>query len=168
METEHAKMKGLPPIMDKNTSMLILGTFPGEKSLEVSEYYAHPNNSFWYIMEYLLDKPFRDMEYKERTSGLLENRIGLWDVYSYCSRKGSSDSDIKDILGIDFGILDCYPLKLVAFNGVNAAANAWGLKTPNIILPSTSGANTHMSKAMKAKTWENMIKGTGAYQFSTR
>jgi hypoxanthine-DNA glycosylase len=37
------------PIIDKNSKILILGTFPSIKSFE-NFYYGHPKNQFWKIL----------------------------------------------------------------------------------------------------------------------
>ncbi len=39
-----------PPISNKETSILILGSLPGDKSLELQEYYGHASNRFWKII----------------------------------------------------------------------------------------------------------------------
>ena len=41
---------GFPPISSPSARVLILGSLPGRLSLERSEYYAHPQNSFWKII----------------------------------------------------------------------------------------------------------------------
>src|SRR6185503_11514923 len=40
---------GFPPIADSRATILILGSLPGQKSLEMSQYYAQPQNGFWKI-----------------------------------------------------------------------------------------------------------------------
>src|SRR5687767_146793 len=42
--------KSLPPVVDKNTQYLVLGTMPGEQSLSNQEYYNNPKNQFWDII----------------------------------------------------------------------------------------------------------------------
>ena len=41
------------PIVDSNTQVLILGSLPGKKSLELSQYYGHPRNRIWKILSHI-------------------------------------------------------------------------------------------------------------------
>ena len=43
------------PIIDKDSRILILGSFPGVKSLEEQQYYAHPQNRFWRLLAALFE-----------------------------------------------------------------------------------------------------------------
>ena len=47
---------GLPSFPKDNdkAKILILGTFPSEKSLECGEYYSNPKNQFWGMLEKVL------------------------------------------------------------------------------------------------------------------
>ena len=50
------KLEGFQPISSKNARVLILGSMPGERSLEVGQYYAHSRNAFWKIMEEITEQ----------------------------------------------------------------------------------------------------------------
>lgn len=39
--------KAFAPIVHKDSKLLILGTMPGEKSLNLQEYYGNRGNQFW-------------------------------------------------------------------------------------------------------------------------
>jgi|TARA_B110000091_G_scaffold47679_1_gene52175 TDG/mug DNA glycosylase family protein len=83
-----------PFVAKPDAKILILGTMPGQKSLEENQYYAHPRNSFWPIMFKLL-KTDSDLSYDDRKKLLIRNNIALWDVLKSCYREGSLDSDIE-------------------------------------------------------------------------
>ena len=43
-------LRGFPPVVAANTHTMILGSFPGEASLDAAQYYAHPRNQFWRLL----------------------------------------------------------------------------------------------------------------------
>lgn|GEM_PF-4451971 len=47
----------MPPVINDNCKILILDSLPGEKSLQLQEYYAHPQNQFWRIICSILNEP---------------------------------------------------------------------------------------------------------------
>ena len=114
------KMKGFPPIVGMNPEILILGTFPGEESLRQGEYYAHPRNLFWDMMECICGAG-RDKDYDARVTILKNTGICLWDVLKSCGRDGSSDACIRNGHVNDFdAFLSHYPMEAVFFNGKKA------------------------------------------------
>ena len=93
--------KGLEYIFNKDTKLIILGTFPSEKSRNEC-YYNNPQNQFWKIMAEIFHQPEvvdinieKHKLYNLRYACLLNNGVGLWDVVEKCDIKGSSDKDIK-------------------------------------------------------------------------
>ena len=90
-----------PPIVDENSKILILGTMPGEKSLQRNQYYAHKNNQFWKIIFILFQQPLTE-HYDARKAILLKNHIALWDVLKACEGEGSSDKNIMNAVPNDF------------------------------------------------------------------
>ena len=48
------RISGFEPIARADARLLILGSMPGQKSLEQDFYYARPGNAFWPIMSDVL------------------------------------------------------------------------------------------------------------------
>ena len=59
------KISSFPPIINNESKILILGSIPGIKSLEMKQYYAHPQNKFWKIIFDLFSEDFTT-DYSER------------------------------------------------------------------------------------------------------
>lgn len=152
------------PLVNQNSKILILGTMPGEKSLELQEYYGNKGNSFWKLLFTLFDQPL-PKEYAEKKQLLEENDIALWDVLAYCERTGSLDSNIKNEKANDFeSFYKQYPnIKQVFFSSKNAS-NFYdkyvGRKNDILysILPSPSGANASKSFLQKLEEWEAILE----------
>lgn len=90
-----SECQSFAPLVDSGCRVLILGSMPGVKSLDMQEYYAHPQNRFWRLMSLLLGEPLLT-NYAEKCALLLRHHIALWDTLGYCEREGSLDSDIKN------------------------------------------------------------------------
>jgi TDG/mug DNA glycosylase family protein len=148
---------GLPPVLARDTRVLILGSFPGEASLAAAQYYAHPRNHFWPLLAALIDVPLPALPYKARLAALRANGIGLWDTIIACQRRGSLDGAIRSAVRGEVGrVHRCAPaVALVCFNGKTAARAlpAWhdaGYRT--LALPSSSPAYT-LPFAEKLAQW---------------
>jgi len=165
--------QGFPPIADKTATLLILGTMPGGESLKQNEYYAHPRNAFWTIMERLFgcDPP---VNYKQKTRMLSENRIALWDVIKSCKREGSLDAKIinNTIIENDFAsFFNRHPnIGTIFFNGARAKQEyvkrvLEKLSEPSrdiklVRLPSTSPAMAQLSLDDKVLEWSKILRAT--------
>lgn len=155
--------KAFPPIIDTESKILILGTMPGEKSLELREYYGNRGNQFWRLLFGLMGKELSH-DYTVKINFLKENHIALWDVLEYCEREGSLDSKIKNEISNDFkSFYKSYPdIQYVFFSSKNAAVyyDKYVGKSAGItyeILPSPSGANATKSFAEKLQIWREKI-----------
>lgn len=153
------KIYSFPAISEPNANVLILGTMPGVKSLQLNQYYGHGGNSFWKIMFALFNEVF-SADYSERKNLLIKNNIALWDVLQACEREGSSDNAILKEESNDFKSFfeQHTEIKLIAFNGKNAREyfNFHSNFKPNIeyiTLPSTSPANTWKTFDDKLNEW---------------
>lgn len=155
-------LTGFPPVLDRATRILILGSFPGEASLAAQQYYAHPRNQFWRLLSAVLGEDLVALPYQQRLRRLLAHRIGLWDVIDACERKGSLDTAIRRAQANDFAALkqQCPQLVRVCFNGKTSGkferqfAEA-GFDT--LVLPSSSPANAQLSFDEKLALWKNII-----------
>ena len=144
--------------------MLILGSLPGQRSIDAQQYYAHPQNSFWEIMGELTGA---DGSYAQRCEILIEHGIALWDVLESSVRSGSMDADIRrgteKVNDFDSFFLSHADVLHVCFNGQKAAqmfrqfvrleSAAWKTK----VLPSTSPAYAAMPYSEKLRCWRQAI-----------
>jgi len=158
---------GLPPVVDGRTRVLVLGSMPGEVSLQRQQYYAHPRNAFWRIMCDLIGFE-ADAGYSSRLRGVLSAGIGLWDVLRVCDRPGSLDAAIvRETMEVnDFeGFFVEHPgVSQVFFNGAKAESVFRRLVAPQLAapidcirLPSTSPAHAAMSYRAKLEAWRAVL-----------
>ena len=159
------KLKGLLPIIDERTRVLILGSFPSEASLAAQQYYAHKQNHFWKILGAVLGQPLFEMDYAARQKAVMDAGIAIWDVYAECDRAGSLDSAIRNGTPNDFAKLRksalAERLNKACFNGQAAGRFAQRLQAlgfETVILPSTSPANATWSFERKLVAWREGLK----------
>ncbi|MGB6181351.1 MAG: DNA-deoxyinosine glycosylase [Rhodococcus sp. (in: high G+C Gram-positive bacteria)] len=149
------------PLVGPNPHVLILGSMPGVASLRASQYYAHPRNAFWPIMNRLFGIPSTD-PYSVRASALTASGVAVWDVLELCTRDGSLDSAIvtTSVVANDIGafVLDYESIEHILFNG-GAAEQIFHrhVTLPRAIactrLPSTSPAHAALSLDAKTEAW---------------
>ena len=159
-------LTGLPPVVDGGTRVLVLGSMPGELSLHLQQYYAHPRNVFWRIMSEVVG--FDAREYEQRLAALRAAGIGLWDVLRTCDRAGSLDAAIVEdsMEPNDFETLFArYPgVARVFFNGGKAERVFRRMVLPGLCvpvvcrrLPSTSPTNARYTFDRKLKAWRAVL-----------
>lgn len=154
------KIYSFPSLSNPEASVLLLGTMPGQKSLELNEYYGHPQNNFWKLLASVFEEE-TPKEYAQKKELLQRNKIAVWDVLQACERQGSLDSAIIKEFPNDFTtFLDEHPnIKLIAFNGQKAAAYfkkyvPLSKDYKLITLTSTSPANASKSYEHKLNEWK--------------
>lgn len=151
------------PIENSEITILILGTLPSDKSLEVSEYYGHSGNRFWKIIAALTANPL-PLTYPEKKELLLKNGIGIWDIVQQAKRNGSLDTSIKNEEPNDLNtfIENHKLLKVIGFNGKKSEAlfNKYFERKKDfryISLPSSSPANAGINFENICKVWQQII-----------
>ena len=151
-----------PPIIDESSEILILGSIPGQKSLEKQEYYAHPQNKFWRIIFELFNEIFTT-DYTKKIQILEKHHIALWDVIDTCERKASLDSEIrKEEANKIEELLHNYPnIKAIFCNGQKSYKNLQKILSkdfhlPIIALPSTSPAHASLRYEEKLLSWQKI------------
>jgi len=176
MPSDSPRLYGLPPIADSRTRLLVLGSFPSATSLARQQYYAHPQNQFWKILQAIWPCS-QGMtcanSYEKRSNWLLERGLGVWDVYASCERQGSLDAAIRKPQVNDFARLLtlCPQLRAIAHNGGESFRHARLVKaclSPAMAaclavyqLPSTSPANASWSFERKLEAWRAVVAAAG-------
>ena len=143
----HIPSHGFPPIIDKDSQILILGSFPSVKSREEDFYYMHKRNRFWKILsEVFDDKQFLSESIEEKKKALKIHGIALYDAIESCDIVGSKDASITNVKPADIKtLIKNTGVQRIVLNGQKAAhffkKNNPGLVDMSITLPSTSPAN---------------------------
>lgn len=151
--------------------LLILGSMPGAASLAARQYYAHPHNQFWPIMQQIFGVP-RALPYAARLQRLQQNQVALWDVLRSCLRPGSLDAAIEHDSAIPNDLprlLRTHPaITRLCCNGgsaYRAVQRYFGEQLRHefpqlecLRLPSTSPAHAGMRPADKLVAWRAALE----------
>ncbi len=154
----------IEPIYNKDSKILILGSFPSVKSREEGFFYGHPQNRFWRVMSAVCNTE-EPITVEEKKQFLLENHIAVWDVIQSCDIVGSSDSSIKNVVANDLSkMLNDASIEKIIVNGKKAEQLYKKYIQPKtgrevICLPSTSPANAAWSLEKLIDEWSGEIKG---------
>lgn len=148
----------IDPVYDKNSKILILGSFPSVKSRQQSFFYGHPQNRFWKVIAGVMRCRVPE-SIDEKKEMLLSHYVAVWDVIESCDIVGSSDSSIKDVKVNEFNrILDNADISKIYANGGKAyelymkyAIEKTGRDI--IKLPSTSPANAAWNLERLIDAW---------------
>jgi hypoxanthine-DNA glycosylase len=161
---------GFPPVSGSDARILILGSLPGQRSLQAVQYYAHAQNAFWRIMG---DLVAAEGSYDQRCIVLVEHGIALWDVLAESIRPGSMDADIQTRSARANNFAEFFlrhpDVRHVFFNGQKAAQLYSRLVSTEsgdramryTTLPSTSPAYASMNYEEKLRIWREAITATG-------
>ena len=168
----NAVLEGLAPVVDAETRLVVLGSFPGVASLRAQQYYGHPRNQFWPILSALWGQDLVGAAYEARLAAVRAHGLGIWDVYASCERVGSLDSAIEHARLNDLAGLAARAPRLaaIAHNGGESARSmriTRALGLPVHRLPSTSPANASWSFERKLAAWRAVFAAHGVAPDST-
>lgn len=152
------------PISNLDTTILILGTMPGDTSLALGEYYGHSRNRFWKIISTITDNDLPH-NYTDKKALLLKTKVGIWDVAHKANRKGSLDSAIEreEPNDLESFITRHKKLKVIGFNGAKSESlfdKYFDRKSSfkYVSLPSSSPANTGIDFDNVCKQWRQLFE----------
>ena len=153
----------IQPVFDKDSKVLILGSFPSVRSREEGFFYGHPQNRFWKVIASVYDSDIPET-LSEKKAFLKRHHIAMWDVIGSCDIKGSSDASIENVVANDISvILNQAGIRGVFVNGKTAEKYYKKYIEPKTgitatCLPSTSPANAAWSLYKLVETWSEAIK----------
>lgn len=165
-------LSAFPPLIGSEPSILVLGSMPSRRSLGQQQYYAHPQNSFWWIMSHLCRFDL-SLDYSEKVQAVVNNGVAIWDVLRHCEREGSLDASIEreSEVSNDFSefLSRNANINHLIFNGQAAfrifrrhhPELARSSKLSTIVCPSTSPANAKMKKQEKLALWREAFINAG-------
>ena len=153
----------IPPVWNKDSKVLLLGTMPSPASRAAGFFYMHPQNRFWKVLPAVFGEtlalpnnaPETNAAITERRNFLLRHNLALWDVLASCDIHGAADSSIKNAVPNDFTpLFEKSKIKHVFCTG-KTAFNLWQkfcaakyelqFNLQSHCLPSTSPANAAWS-----------------------
>lgn len=144
---------------DKNSRILILGSFPSVKSREQQFFYGHRQNRFWRVVAQVFDCAVPE-SIEQKREMLLTHHVAVWDVIASCEITGSSDASIRDVIPNDLSvILSQADIQAIYTNGGKAQELYRKYIFPvngreAVSLPSTSPANAGYSLQRLVEAWK--------------
>lgn len=154
----------IPPLYDKDSEILILGSFPSVRSREANFFYGHPQNRFWKVLSGVYGEKIPETV-EEKKALVLSHHLAMWDVISECDIIGSSDSSIRDAKANDISvILDNARIRRIIVNGKTAGKMYDRYLFPKTsvracLLPSTSPANATWTIDRLIDAWKEGLEG---------
>ena len=150
------------PIFDKNSKILILGSFASVISRNFGFYYTNPQNRFWRVLAGILNAAVPEST-DEKIKFLLFHHIAIYDAAISCEIKGSNDAKMSKIVPVNLKpIFKEANIRQVYANGGKAYEICKKYLEDEIIkatknevikLPSTSPANAKFSLEKLANEW---------------
>ena len=152
-----------PPLYDKDSKVIILGSFPSVKSREQMFFYGHPQNRFWKVISGIYEEKTPET-IEEKKKLILTHDLALWDVIAECEIVGSSDASIKNAKANDLSeILENASIRKIIVNGkiaeklyIKYIEPVTGIKA--VVMPSTSPANAAWKLDKLIEVWGQTLK----------
>lgn len=147
----------IPPLYNRHSRILILGSFPSVKSRETGFFYGHPQNRYWRVLARLWGE-VTPQTVEQKRDFLLRHHIAAWDVIADCEIVGSSDASIRDAVPNDLSsIFAQADIRAVFVNG-GTAARLYKKHMKDYpaahVLPSTSPANAAWNLERLCQAWQ--------------
>lgn len=141
------KKCGFQPFYDKDSRVLILGSFPSVKSREEGFYYGNKQNRFWKYISLIFKQPLpQSIDEKKRL--LITYKIALYDIVEETSLIGSSDLELEKDFKLVSNLHELLPpytkVEKILCNGklaFNLAKDNFQVEVPIVYMQSTSPAN---------------------------
>lgn len=144
---------------DKDSRILILGSFPSVKSREQQFFYGHKQNRFWRVLAQVFDCAVPE-SIEQKREMLLTHHVAVWDVIASCEIAGSSDASIRDVIPNDLSVILLQAdIQAIYTNGGKAQELYRKYIFPvngreAVSLPSTSPANAGYSLQRLVEAWK--------------
>ena len=157
-----ARKFGFPPIFDKDSRVLILGSFPSVKSRATDFYYGNKQNRFWrLICGYFGEEIPQSTEGKK--DFLKRRKIALWDMIESCEIQGSQDATVKKEEIVDLQQVLCQAnIECILLNGKLAFSlflrEYKDLCVTYKYMPSTSPANPYFDESVWREALDDVFK----------
>ena len=141
---------GFAPVVNPDSRVLILGSFPSVKSRETAFYYGHKQNRFWKtVCGYFGENIPETVE--DKREFLVRKKIALWDMATECEIEGSSDSSVKNATLADLNeVFSMATIERILLNGTLAyelfLKGYADCQIPYVKMPSTSPANPRFTQ----------------------
>ncbi len=150
-----------PLFIDKDSKILILGSFPSIKSREENFYYMNPYNRFYKVIAGVYNQPF-PIDLNAKKELLSKHHIALYDVIEECEIEGSKDNSIINPKVADIaGIINKSKINKIILNG-GEAGKLFKKYFPQYVdkvffLPSTSPRNASMSVEKLISIYQSVL-----------
>ena len=152
---------GFAPVFDKDSRILILGSFPSVKSREIDFYYGPKQNRFWKMLcGYFNEEIPESVEGKK--AFLKRRKIALWDMVVSCEIEGSADASVKNAETADLNVvLKSANIKKILLNGTLSydlfVQSYENLPIPYQKMPSTSPANPRYDETVWRRALDDVF-----------